>query len=161
MAHHALEFLAGEVIEAAAGDRHHGVARLVAGGEGVDSRLAVHDEDRGDGNAGGQGHLLDHVEQPAFGQVGGLRIHRAAAEHQGDGFAAGGELGNLVEAGHGDHQDRAQADPEEELRLPQTVPATPARHADASGGRPWVGQRARRAACPSSAPPPTASARTR
>ena len=70
VAHHALQFLAGEVSEAAGGDGHHGVAGLMAGGEGVDARLVVQHVDRRDGNAGGQGHLFDHVQQPPFGQVG-------------------------------------------------------------------------------------------
>ena len=62
VAQDALEFLAGEVMEAASGDGHHGIAGLVAGGEGVDSRLVVEHVDRRHRDAGGQGHLLDHVQ---------------------------------------------------------------------------------------------------
>ena len=92
MGHYSLEFLSIEIFEAPAGDGHHGVARLVAGGEGVDARLVVHDVDRRNGDARGQGHLFHDVQQSAFVEVVGLRIDDPAAEHRGDLLASGGKL---------------------------------------------------------------------
>ena len=114
-----MQFLPREVLEAAGRDGHHGVARLVAGGEGVDARLVVQHVHRRHGDARGQGHLFDHVQQPPFGQIGGLRIDRPAAEHQGDLLAAGRKLGDLVQAAQADDHERAQRDPGEERRIPQ------------------------------------------
>ncbi len=119
--HHALQFVAVEILQAAAGDGHHGVGRGVSGGEGVDAPLVVEHVDRRDGNPGGQGHLLDHVQQPPLGEVLGVRIDQPAAEHQGHRLAARGKLGDLVQAPQGDHPDRAQANPAEHHRVPQAA----------------------------------------
>ena len=92
MGHYSLDFLSVEIFEAPTGDGHHGVARLVAGGEGVDARLVIHDVDRRNGDARGQGHLFHDVQQSAFVEVVGLRIDDPAAEHRGDLLASGGKL---------------------------------------------------------------------
>ena len=68
--HHALQLVAGQVVEAALGDGDHGIARGVAGREGVDARLLQNIDGR-HRHARGDGHLLDDVEQPLLPRVGG------------------------------------------------------------------------------------------
>jgi len=115
--HYALQLVAVEVLERSAGDADHRVARLVARGKGVDARFVIHHVDGRDGRAGSQGHLLDHVQQPAFGQVAGLRIDQPSAEHQRDRLAAGGELHDLVEAAQQDQPDRGQSHQREDIQM--------------------------------------------
>ena len=62
----ALQFVARKQFHAAARDGDGGVAGFVAGGEGVDAILLVHDIDLRHGHSGGDGHFLDDVEQLAF-----------------------------------------------------------------------------------------------
>ena len=115
---HALQFFAGEIFQAAGRNGHHGVARLMTGGKGVDARLMVEHVDRRHGHAGGQRHLLDHVQQPPFGQIDSLRVDGPATQHQGNRLAAGRQLGDLIQAPQGDHDDRSQRDPDEKLGVP-------------------------------------------
>ncbi len=116
---HALQFFAVEVSERAGRDGHHRVARVMSGGEGVDRWFVVHDEHGRNGDARGQGHFLDHVQQPPFGQIGGLRIDGPSAEHQRDLFAARREFGDFVKAAQGDDQTRSQGNPEEQRGIPE------------------------------------------
>jgi len=88
----ALELVAREFFEGAAGDGDDGVAGGEAGGEGVEAALVIEEVDGRHGHAGGDGHLLDDVEQALLGEVGGLRVHAAAADHLGDDGAAGAQL---------------------------------------------------------------------
>jgi hypothetical protein len=69
-----LQFVAREQLHAAARDGDGGVAGLVAGGEGVDAVLLVHDIDLRHRHAGGDGHFLDDVEQLAFVGIGRVRV---------------------------------------------------------------------------------------
>ena len=70
----ALQFVARQNFHAAARDGDGRVAGLVAGGEGVDAVLLVHDIDLRHGHAGGDGHFLDDVEQLAFVGIGRVRV---------------------------------------------------------------------------------------
>ena len=79
----ALQLVAGELAQAAAGDGHHGVGRGEARGEGVDAVL-VEDVDRRDRDSRGDGHLLDDVEQTLLVAVGGVGRHEPPAEQLGD-----------------------------------------------------------------------------
>ena len=79
VADHALQLVAGERLERAARDGDDGVAGRVAGGEGVDARLVVQHVDRRHGHAGGDRHLLDHVEQPALGRIAACRARQRRA----------------------------------------------------------------------------------
>jgi hypothetical protein len=47
---------------------------------GVPSRFAVHDVDLRDGNAGGEGHFFDDVEELAFVRIRRVRINQPAIE---------------------------------------------------------------------------------
>ena len=106
-------------LQRAGGDGHDGVARLVPRGEGVDARFVVQHVDRRDGNARGQGHFLDHVQEPPFGQIGGLRIDGPSAEHQRDRFAAGRKLADFVQAAQRNDQQRSRRNAQEKLGLPE------------------------------------------
>ena len=66
---------------AAACDGDGGVAGFVAGGEGVDAVLVVHDVDLRHGHAGGDGHFLDDVEQFAFVGIVRVRVDETSAHH--------------------------------------------------------------------------------
>ena len=77
---HALQFVAREHGHCAAGDRDSGVARGMAGGERVDPRLAIHYVDLRDGDAGGDRHFFDNVEELPFVRIGRIRIDQAAIE---------------------------------------------------------------------------------
>ena len=59
---HSLEFLPGEIVQASARDRHHGVVRVATRGKGIDPGLVLQDVDGRHMNAGGQRHFLDHVQ---------------------------------------------------------------------------------------------------
>jgi hypothetical protein len=70
----ALQFVARQKFHAAARDGDGRVAGFVAGGEGVDAVLVVHDINLRHGHAGRDGHFLDDVEQLAFVGVGRVRL---------------------------------------------------------------------------------------
>jgi len=86
--HHPLQLVAGEVIKAALGDGDHGVARSIAGREGVDARL-IQKIDGRHRHSRGDGHLLDDVEQPLLPRVGGRTGDLDRVHHQGNRLAAG------------------------------------------------------------------------
>lgn len=115
----ALEFVAGEFFQGAAGDGDDGIGRSEAGGEGVDGGLVVEDEDAGHHDAGGEGHFLNDVEQAAFGEIGGVRIDAAAADALGDGGTTGGELVPFIKRSEADDGEGAEGDEGEDLRLPK------------------------------------------
>jgi hypothetical protein len=92
---------------AAARDGDGGVAGFVAGGEGVDAVLLVHDIDLRHGHAGGDGHFLDDVEQLAFVGIGRVRFDEASAHHFRNHAAALGERHGFV--GAADENDRQHA----------------------------------------------------
>ncbi len=62
----ALEFIAGELLQAALGDADYGIVGSVACGEGVDGLFIGQDVDLRDGDACGDGHFLDHIAESFF-----------------------------------------------------------------------------------------------
>ena len=118
---HALELVARQVADAAAGDADDRVARRVAGGEGVDPVLLVHQVDRRHGRARGDRHLLDDVEDLPLVGVGRLRRERPAAEHLGDGVPAARQRGDPVQAAAADQQQRPRRHDAEQGRVPEDV----------------------------------------
>ena len=84
----ALQFVARKQFHAAARDGDGGVAGFVAGGEGVDAVLLVHDINLRHGHAGGDGHFLDDVEQFAFVGIGRVGFDEPSAHHFRNGAAA-------------------------------------------------------------------------
>ena len=98
VADHALQLVAIEQIERAARDADHGVVESEAGGERVDAVLVLEQVDGRDRGAGRERHLLDHVEQPAPGRVGGVGIERRSAQELRHRRAAAGERRHLVQA---------------------------------------------------------------
>ena len=80
MSHHALQLVAGQVVEAALGDGDHGIARGVAGREGIDAGL-LQNIDGGHRHSRGEGHLLDDVEQLLLPRVGGRAWHLLTTHH--------------------------------------------------------------------------------
>lgn len=108
MADDGLEFVAVEQVQRTARHRDGGVLGRVAGGEGVDAELGVHDEDARHGNAGGERHLLHHVEEPALPVFAGRGEYLASVQRCCHGGAALGKLRHLDERGHAD-DDRNDA----------------------------------------------------
>ena len=119
MADDALQFVARKHLDAAARHADGGVAGGVAGGEGVDAALVVEDIDLRHGDAGGDGHFLDDIEQLAFVQVGGVLIHQPPAHQSGHGAATGGQLVRLVGAAEKNHRQHAEGRAEKYGRVPQ------------------------------------------
>jgi hypothetical protein len=115
--HHALQLVAGQVVEGALGDGDHGIARGVAGREGIDAGL-LQNIDGGHRHSRREGHLLDDVEQPLLPRVGSRAGYLLTAHHQGDGLAAGSELGHLEHAGTADHKGHPRRREQEQLRVP-------------------------------------------
>jgi hypothetical protein len=115
----ALEFVAREFLEGAAGDGDDGIGGGETGGEGVDGGLVVEDVDAGHEDAGSEGHFLDDVEEAALGEIGGVRIDAASADALGDGRAAGGELVPLIEGSEADDGEGAEGDESEKFGLPE------------------------------------------
>ena len=75
---HALELVAVEAVEQPARDGDGGVLRVATGGQGVGRGLVEHVHRRHLRQAGGDGHLLDHVEELRLLGVG----HAAGAAHR-------------------------------------------------------------------------------
>ncbi len=117
--HDALEFVAGEFFEGAARDGDDGIGGGEAGGEGVDGGLVVEEVDGGHGNAGGEGHFFDDVEETALGEIGGVRMDLATADALGDGGTAAGELVPLIKGREADDGEGAEGDEAEEPGLPE------------------------------------------
>ena len=101
--HDALQLIAGQEVERPAGHADDGVLGVVAGGEGIDAGV-LEDVADGDGQAGGDGHLLDDVKQASLAGRGAAAGDRAAAEPERDRCAAGGQGADADEAA--DHDDQ-------------------------------------------------------
>jgi len=97
----ALEFVACEFFESAAGNGDSGVGGGEAGGEGVDGGFVVEDKDGGHGHTGGESHFFHDIEQAALGEIGGVRIDAASADALGDGGTAGGGTRAIYEERRG------------------------------------------------------------
>ena len=119
MADDALQFVARQDFHAAARDGDGGVAGLVAGGEGVDAVLLVHDIDLRHGHAGGDGHFLDDVEQLALIGIVRVRIDGASAHHFRNDAAALGERQGLVGAADENDRQHAAGDAKKHLWIPE------------------------------------------
>ena len=113
MGHHPLKFGAVELFEGAAGDGDHRVAGGVAGGEGVDAVFAVEHIDLGHRRPGGDGHLLDHVEQAPLQGVARVARHQPPVEHLRHGAPAVAQGEGTDGAAAGDHPGDAGAHAEE------------------------------------------------
>ena len=61
------------MLQGPAGDRHRRVSSIETGCERIDSRLPFHNKDFRYGHAGGNGHLLDDVDQSAAQWIIGIR----------------------------------------------------------------------------------------
>ena len=106
----ALEFVACEFFEGAAGDGDDGIGGSESGGEGIDGGFVVEDVDAGHGDAGSEGHFLDDVEETALGEIGGVRIDASTADTLGDGGAAAGELVPFIKRGEADDGESPEGD---------------------------------------------------
>ena len=105
----ALQLVARELLGTAARDADDGVAGREAGGERVDALLLVEQKHGRHGHAGGEGHFLDDVQQPALDGIGRVRINAPAAEPLGDDGAAAGQLSDLEQAAAADERKRPDA----------------------------------------------------
>jgi len=123
MGDHALQFVAIEQPDAAPRHADGGIVGGVTGRERIDARFPAQQVHRRHLHAGGQCHFLDHIQQLAFIRVRGVGVEQFAAEHLGDRAAAPGQLGGFGEAADDDHRQRAQGDPEQDLRVPRMVAA--------------------------------------
>jgi hypothetical protein len=119
VADHALQLVAGELLERTAGHRHHRVGGGVPGGERVDAGLVVEHVDLRHRHTRRERHLLDHVEQRLFLEVDRARRHAPAAEHLGDGRAARAQLHGAEHRAAADHQQRPAADQRERVAVPR------------------------------------------
>ncbi|MFM1945530.1 MAG: hypothetical protein RI897_4512 [Verrucomicrobiota bacterium] len=117
----ALEFIAGELLQAALGDADDGIVGRIAGGEGVDGLFIGEHVDFGDGDAGGYGHFLDDIAEAFFGFIAWLGGEADTAEGLGDDAATGGEFNDAVEAADADDSEGGCADDGEGLGLPEPV----------------------------------------
>ena len=105
----ALQFLAIERLERSGGNAHDRVVGTEAGGERIDAAFvdAIH---RRHANARGDGHLLDHVQQAAFGENSRAGVDLPSAQHFYDGAPAGAERQILVETRTGDADEHGKRD---------------------------------------------------
>ena len=115
----ALQFIAVEQGHATAGHTDGRVPRRMAGGKGVDALFVIEHVDLGNGHAGGDGHLLDHVAQLAFIGMVRVGIDQPSTKRFGDGATAFGQGGGLIEAANDDDAKRTQHDVQEKLGIPQ------------------------------------------
>ena len=117
MGHHALQLVAGQVVEAALGNGDHGIARGVAGRKGIDAGL-LQNIDGGHRDPRGKCHLLNDVKQPLLPRVSGCAGDLFTTHHQGDGLAAGSEPSDLERASTADHKAYPRRREQEQLWLP-------------------------------------------
>ena len=108
MGDHPLQFVAGELLDAAAGHTDHRLVGLVASRESVDAWFMVHHVNPRDGQARGNRHLFDDVEHLSLQWISSIFRQWAAAEHQGHRLAPARQLGGLVEAASSDHSTDRQ-----------------------------------------------------
>ena len=104
--HHALQLVARQRARGALGDGHHRLVGAVARGEGVDAALAAQDVDVGHRDAGGDGHLVDDVQEPALVGVAGAALHPHAAGQLGHRVAAAAHLEHADQRADADHGQR-------------------------------------------------------
>ncbi len=114
-----LELVAVEVLDTAPRDADDGVARRVSRGEGIDPVFVLEQIHRRHRRAGGDGHLLDDVEDLPLVGIGGLVRERAPAHHLGHAVAAPGQRGDPVQAAAADQGQRSQRHHREQARVPE------------------------------------------
>ncbi len=110
----ALQLVAAELVQRAAGDGDRRVGRRIAGGEGVDAGLLLQHEDLRHRHAGGNGDLLDHVAQASVRRVVRVGRYQRAAQFQRHLGAAAVERDHAVQGGQGDHRHHRQRGAEED-----------------------------------------------
>jgi len=102
----ALQFVAVQFSECAAGDGHGRIGEFEAGGKGVDAAFGVEYVNLRQGNAGGNGHFLHDVDQPPFVRIGRVGSDAPAAQHFGHGRSAFFQRLHFIKAGgENDHDD--------------------------------------------------------
>ena len=116
--HDALQLIARELFDAAAGYADHGRRGREPGGKRIDRRL-VHQEHGRHGDPRCDGHLCDHVQDLALLRVMGMRIHRPTAQHTCDRFAARGELRDFEDGPQKHDGQRTPDHTERQKRIPE------------------------------------------
>ncbi len=119
---HALEFVAGEVLDAAASDADDGVARRVSRCERVDPVLALEQVHRRHRSTGRDRHLLDDVQDLSLVGIGRLGREGAPSHHLGYAMAAAGQRGDPVHAAAADQGQRPQRHRREQAGVPEIDP---------------------------------------
>lgn len=109
MGDHRLQFLTVEHHDGAAGDPDHRFLWGKAGGECIDPGIGQHVHLRYR-RARGQGHFLDHIEQPLFFQAVRVQVDQPATQALGDHLAAGFQFGVLAHAAADHHQEHYRGD---------------------------------------------------
>ena len=102
----ALQLVARELLDAAARDADHRVARREPGGERIDALFVFHHEHGRHRDARREGHLLDDVQEAAFVRLERIGINPPPAEPLGDARAAARKLSDLEQAAAGDQRER-------------------------------------------------------
>ena len=115
VAHHALQLVAREPGERAARDDDHRLVGRIAGDQGVDRLLALQAVQRRHGDARGDRHLLDHVEQAPLGRAAVARLDVARAEQVGDRGASVPQLPDAPRRNRDDAASDQQRDAGEQL----------------------------------------------
>lgn len=77
---HALQFFAGQLVEATTGNGNGRIGRGVARGEGIDRRLVFHHENFRRRNTRGNGDFLDDIAQALVGELLGRGMNRGASQ---------------------------------------------------------------------------------
>ncbi len=126
----ALELVAFEQLQGAFRDADHRIVVAESGGESVDATLPVHDVNVRDRGAGGDRHLLDHVEQPALLRALAARLDGPPAEHFGQAAAAVAEPGDFIDGAAENHGEGECGDGEEERQVPEGRHRLPRRIGD-------------------------------
>ena len=112
----ALQLVAIEPVQRAAGHRDHGVGSRVAGGEGIDAGFVFQHVELGHRHAGGDRDFLDHVAQATQSRLGGVLRDQGAAQLLRHRFTATAQAGDAVERADRDHRDRRQGGEQHQLR---------------------------------------------
>ena len=81
----ALQFVAGQQLQAAARDANGHVVARVSGGKGIDAALVVEHVNFRHGHPRSNGHFLDHVAQPLFIRVRGVGFNATSVQQFGHG----------------------------------------------------------------------------
>ena len=115
---HTLQLVAAEVLDRAAIDSDHRVARRETSRKSVDARFLVEQIDGWHARPGGQRHLFDHVQQALLERVARVALQMPAAKLLGDRCAPAVQLHRLVQTADGDDGDRAADHEQEDFGLP-------------------------------------------